>query len=482
MCTTVSTPAPSAPTATRPTALVVVMMVAALMDLLDVTVVNVALPTLRAHLHASPSQLEWIVAGYLLAFGSTLIVWGRIGDLVGRRRVFLAAVAVFGAASLAAGTSGGIEWLIVFRVLQGGAAGALVPQVLATFRTALPPAMRMAAFGVYGAVAGLAAAVGVVLGGVFTQESVLGLGWRAIFLVNVPVAAVVLVAGAVVVPESRPVTSSRLPWPTMVGLPVAFAAIVHPLTEGRAHGWPLWMVAEGVAGVVLLAAAVAVDARRDRVGRPALVRPQQFRVAAFSFGLGVQALFSAALQGFSLAFVLWLQAGHRWTPLHTGLTLLAFSAGAMITAPVAGQLAQTRGRRVLASGAVLLVLGVGVAALPAWRTSPSPSLWAIVPGLVLGGAGLGLLVVPLVNVVLAAVPDDAAGGASGVFSTAQQLGGALGIAVIGSMFFAHERAPHLDTAFGVAAVAACVGYAAAGALSLRLPRRAVSDERLLELG
>src|SRR5664279_4917731 len=192
---------PAVLAARRPTAVIVVMTAAALMDLLDVTVVNVALPTLRARLHATPTQLEWLVAGYLLAFGGTLIVWGRIGDVAGRRRVFLSAVAAFGAASLAAGVAPSIHWLIVFCVIQGAAAGALVPQVLATFRTSLEPTARTLAFGIYGAVAGLAAAAGVVLGGVLTQYRLFGLGWRAIFLVNVPLAAAVLASGLFVVPE-----------------------------------------------------------------------------------------------------------------------------------------------------------------------------------------------------------------------------------------------------------------------------------------
>ena len=470
--------------ARRPVAVIVVMTVAALMDLLDVTVVNVALPTLRARLRSSPTQLEWLVAGYLLAFGATLIVWGRIGDIVGRRRVFLSAVAAFGAASLAAGLAPSIQWLITFRVVQGAAAGALVPQVLATFRSSLEPAARTLAFGIYGAVAGVAAAAGVVIGGVLTQYSLFGLGWRAIFLVNVPVATAVLACGLFLLPETRPDQRRGLDAGPMVMLPVSLAAIVYPLLEGRAHGWPLSMVAILCGGALLLAATVLVEAaqRRRDAGRPLLLNIDQFRITAFTAGIAVQALFSAALQGFSLTFVLWLQVGHGYTPLHTGLTLLAFSAGAVVTAPLAGSLALSRGRGILTLGAGFLVVGVCVLGVPAWRSWAHLSAWTTLTGLAIAGAGLGLLVVPLVNVVLAAVPADTAGGASGTFSTAQQLGGAIGIALVGALFFDHVSDTYLNSAFRAALIAVSIAYAAAGLISLRLPKTAISDDRVAELG
>ena len=470
---------PAQPRSRRPALVIAVMTIAALMDMLDVTVVNVALPTLRTKLHATSTQLEWLIAGYLLAFGATLIVWGRIGDLVGRRRVFLGAVAVFGAASLGAGLSPSIESLICFRLVQGAAAGALVPQVLATFRSSLDHATRIVAFGIYGAVAGLAAAAGVVLGGVLTQYDVLGLGWRAIFFVNVPVALAVLLC-ARLIPESRPGVRGSLDPAPMVLVPLSLAAIVYPLLEGQAHGWPLWgFVVLGV-GVVGLGVAALLE-RKAPADRVPLLNVRQFRIRAFSAGLGVQALFSGALQGMSLAFVLWLQVGHHYTPLHTGLTLLAFSGGAILTAPQSGKLAESRGAGVLMAGAGLLVIGTAMLAIPAWQRSAGVPAWAAFGGLAIAGAGLGLLVVPLVNVVLAAVPVDTAGGASGTFSTAQQVGGALGIAVIGSVFFGHAPGAHLNGAFGAALIGVIAAYAAAGALCLLLPRSALSEEQTIEL-
>jgi EmrB/QacA subfamily drug resistance transporter len=463
----------------RPALVIAVMTVAALMDMLDVTVVNVALPTLRSRLHAGPTQLEWLIAGYLLAFGATLIVWGRVGDLVGRRRVFLAAVAVFGAASLGAGLSTSIGLLIAFRIVAGGAAGALVPQVLATFRSSLDHQQRVLAFGIYGAVAGLAAAAGVVLGGVLTQYSLFGLGWRAIFFVNVPVALAVLLC-APLIPESRRSERRSLDPLPMVLVPASLAAIVYPLLEGQAYGWPAWIFALLIAGLAGLVAATLLD-RRTVAGREPLLHVNQFRLKEFSAGLGVQALFSFALQGMSLTFVLWLQIGHRYTPLHTGLTLLAFSGGAILTAPQSGSLAESHGRRVLVAGAALLSIGTAMLAIKAWQGGDGVPAWALFGGLAVAGAGLGLLVVPLVNVVLAAVPAETAGGASGTFSTAQQVGGALGIAVIGTIFFGHAPGTHLNAAFGVAQVVVIAAYAGAGALCALLPRSALSEEQTLDL-
>jgi MFS family permease len=182
-----------------------------------------------------------------------------------------------------------------------------------------------------------------------------------------------------------------------------------------------------------------------------------------------------------MTFVLWLKLGHGYTPLHTGLTLLAFSAGAIVTAPNAGKSAESHGRVVLMSGAALLVTGMVIVGVPAWRSAEQVNAWYPLTGLFIAGAGLGLLVVPLVNVVLAAVPESAAGGASGLFSTAQQVGGALGVAVIGTVFFDHDHATSLNQSFGTAVLVVIGAYALTGLLSAFLPNRALSEDRVIDL-
>jgi EmrB/QacA subfamily drug resistance transporter len=458
----------------------IVLIVGALMDMIDVTIVNVALPSIQRDLHASATQLEWVVSGYMLAFAATLIIAGNLGDKFGRKRLFLSGAALFGLASLAAGLSGSGAELIAARVVQGAAAAAMAPQVLATFRVIFGRAERGKAFGVYGAMLGFASAIGLVLGGLLTGANLFGWEWRSVFYVNVPVAVAALIAGARLVPETKDPGARRPFVAGAVLLAGSLVAIVYPLLEGRQLAWPAWvwpLMAAGVAGLVVLG---LIEARRTSTTVAPLLRAGLFRVPAFAAGMGVQLAFFAGMQGFFIAFALWLQAGEHFSPLKAGLTAVAFSVGSFIAAPVAVPLAQKAGRRILAGGAVLMVAGIGGVALAAPHVGLNGSPWPIVPGLVVAGAGLALLIIPLVNVVLAAVPAEVAGGASGLFSTAQQLGGALGVALLGSVFFGYLNGHSFEAALVHTAPYAMGAFALCGVLALLLPRTAVSEEALTE--
>jgi len=458
----------------------IVLIVGALMDMIDVTIVNVALPSIRRDLHASATQLEWVVSGYMLAFAATLIIAGNLGDKFGRKRLFLSGAALFGLASLAAGLSGSGAELIAARVVQGAAAAAMAPQVLATFRVIFGRAERGKAFGIYGAMLGFASAIGLVLGGLLTGANLFGWEWRSVFYVNVPVAVAALIAGARFVPETKDPGARRPFVAGAVLLASSLVAIVYPLLEGRQLGWPAWvwpLMAAGVAGLVVLG---LIEARRTSTTVAPLLRAGLFRVPAFAAGMGIQLAFFAGMQGFFIAFALWLQAGEHFSPLKAGLTAVAFSVGSFIAAPVAVPLAQKAGRRILAGGAVLMVACIGGVALAAPHVGLNGSPWPIVPGLVVAGAGLALLVIPLVNVVLAAVPAEVAGGASGLFSTAQQLGGALGVALLGSVFFGYLGGHSFEAALVHTAPYAMGAFALCGVLALLLPRTAVSEEALTE--
>jgi len=458
----------------------IVMIVGALMDMIDVTIVNVALPSIRRDLHASATALEWVVSGYMLAFAAALIIAGNLGDKFGRKRLFLSGAALFGLASLAAGLSGSGAELIAARVVQGAAAAAMAPQVLATFRVIFAREERGKAFGIYGAMLGFASAIGLVLGGLLTEANVFGWEWRSVFFVNVPVAVAALIAGARYVPETRDPAARRPNLPGAVLLAGSLVAIVYPLLEGRQLGWPAWvwlLMAAGVSGLVVLG---RFEARPSGRSVAPLLRTELFRVPAFAAGMGIQLAFFAGMQGFFLAFALWLQAGEHFSPLKAGLTAVAFSVGSFVAAPFAVPLAQKAGRRILAGGAALMVAGIGGVALAASHVGLNGSPWPIVPGLVVAGAGLALLIVPLVNVVLAAVPAEVAGGASGLFSTAQQLGGALGVALLGTIFFGYLGAHSFEAALVHTAPYAMGAFALCGVLSLLLPRTAVSEEALTE--
>ena len=458
----------------------IVLITGALMDMIDVTIVNVALPTIRHDLRASATQLEWVVSGYMLAFAAVLIIAGNLGDLLGRKRVFLFGVAAFGLASLGAGLAGSGAELITARFVQGAAAAAMAPQVLATFRVIFTGPERGKAFGIYGAMLGFASAVGLVLGGVLTDANLFGWSWRSVFFVNIPVSACALIAGLRLVPETRDPAARRPDVPGAILLASSLVAIVYPLLEGRQLGWPAWVWLMLSAGVAGLGALGLIEARRHGRRTAPLLRAGLFRVPAFAAGLGVQLAFSAGLQGFFLSFALWLQAGELFSPLKSGLTLVAFSVGSFIGAPAAVPLAQRHGRSVLAAGGVLMVAGIAGVALAARHVGVHGSPWPITPGLVVAGAGLALLVIPLVNVVLAAVPVEVAGGASGLFSTAQQLGGALGVALLGTVFFGYLSGHSFQAALVHVAPYAMGAFALCAVLSMLLPRTAVSEESVTE--
>ena len=464
----------------------IVMIVGALMDMIDVTIVNVALPSIRRDLHADAAQLEWVVSGYMLAFAATLIIAGNFGDLFGRKRMFLFGAGLFGLASLGAGLSMSGTELIAARVVQGAAAAAMAPQVLATFRAIFSGEERGKAFGIYGVMLGVASAVGLLLGGVLTDANLFGWGWRSVFFVNVPVAACTLIAGVRLVPETRDPAAGRPNLPGAVLLAGSLVAIVYPLLEGRQLGWPAWiwpLIGAGLAGLCALG---MFEARRSgrqvhgAQGVAPLLRAGLFRIPAFAAGLGIQLAFMAGLQGFFLAFTLWLQIGEQFSPLKAGLTAVAFSIGSFAGAPVAVPLAQRHGRRVLASGALLMAAGLAGVAVAAGHIGVNGSPWPVVPGLAVAGAGLALLIIPLVNVVLAAVPVEVAGGASGLFSTAQQLGGALGVALFGTVFFGYLSSHTFEAALIHTAPYAIGAFALCAVLSLLLPRTAVSEHALTE--
>ncbi|MGW7403713.1 MFS transporter [Streptomyces sp. NPDC054833] len=476
MSTTLTT---TPPTAAQPHprrwAAAVVMMIAALMDLLDVTIVNVAIPSIGRDLHASASELQWLVSAYLLGFAATLIVSGHLGDRLGRRALFLAGTAGFGAASLACGVAQSPGQLIAARAVQGVMAAVLVPQVLGSFRTLFRGKERGAAFGMYGAVAGFASAVGLLLGGLLTDADLFGWGWRSVFLVNVPVAVGTFVGGLLLVPATRERSAGR---PDVLGslvLAAGLVAIVLPLVQGRENGWPLWgwiCLVAGTAGVVGLG--VYEARRRERAGTVPLLPARAFRLPAFSVGVLVQLLFSVGMQGFFLVFAIWLQGSEGYTPMQAGVVTVAFSVGGFLTAPAADGLAVKYGRTVLGAGALMMAGGFGwVWAAVHGASAAHTGAWPLVPGLVIAGAGLGFLVVPLVNVVLSAVPAELAGGASGIFSTAQQFGGALGAAVVGTVFFDHVG-EGMTEALGAAMPWVAGGFLVCAGLCAALPRRAVA--------
>jgi EmrB/QacA subfamily drug resistance transporter len=447
-----------------------VLITATLMDLIDATIVNVALPTIQRDLHASPAELEWTSAAYLLAFAAALITTARLGDLRGRKRVFLAAVAVFGASSLLCALARSPAELIAARAVQGLAAAGIAPQALATVQATFGGRDRATVFGLFGIAGGLAQALGVTLGGVLTAANLGGLGWRTIFLVNVPIAVALTALGARVVPETRVPGATRPGLLAAIALSGGLSAIVFPLLEGRSYGWPAWCWPCLAAGVITLGALALAEARRRRPRTEPLLPAGLFRIRSFSAGLAVQLLAFGGYSGFMLTYTLWLQDGQGYTPLRTGLVTLAFAAGSLPSALAVGSLTARHGRNLLAAGCALFAIGAAGVLTAAQASHGTVPVWTLIPGLLACGAAINLIMPPLGILVLSAAPPRYAGTASGILSTTQQFGGALGIAALGTIFFIQPPASGYTTALTASAATVAAILAASAALSLTLPR------------
>jgi EmrB/QacA subfamily drug resistance transporter len=426
-----------------------VVLVAGFMDLLDVTIVNVAIPSILRDLNASYAQVEWVVAAYVLGFAALLITGGRLGDIYGRKRLFVIGVAGFTLASLLCGVAGSPEMLIVARFVEGAMAGLMVPQILAIIHASFPPEERGQAFGAWGGTLGMASVAGLVIGGLLVRWNPAGLEWRSIFLVNMPVGLAALVAAWLFVRESR---AKSAPRPDLIGMALAAAGVVmlvYPLYEGRSLGWPAWLFALIAAGLGVLAVFVAYERQRSRtVGSP-LVEMRLFRFRGFTVGLAAWALFWVALGGFFILWTLYMQVGLGWSPLHAGLTAAAFAVGAAAGSAMSVQFLVPRfGRRVLMAGALVNALSFAGYALLISHQGPSITSWQMLVPLLGSGFGFGLVVAAMVDLVLTDVPVQDAGSGSGLLTTLQQVGAALGVALAGVLFFAllaHGSGHGVDT-------------------------------------
>ncbi|WP_308165890.1 MFS transporter [Actinomadura sp. NEAU-AAG7] len=412
------------------------VLVAGFMDLLDATIVNVAIPSIQRDLDAQYASIEWMVSAYLLAFASVLITGGRLGDIVGRKRMFLIGVLGFTVASTLCGIAPTPGVLIASRFLQGAMAALMVPQILAIIHVTFPPEERGKVFGLFGGIIGSAAVAGPILGGILVEANLWGLQWRPIFLVNIPVGVIVSILAWRVLRESKSPTAAKLDLLGVVLVTAAVLLVIYPLTEGRANGWPLWGYLMMVSAIPVLAVFIVYERRRTAtVGSP-LVVLRLFKARAFDGGLLVWLLFQVALGAFFFVWTLYMQFGLGWTALHAGLTAVSFALGASPAAGISIQVLTPKfGRKVVMAGALLNAAGFGAYIWAIHHYGTDITSWEMVPPLVLSGFGFGLVVAPITDIVLSGVPTRDAGSASGLFNTTQQLGAALGIALVGVLMF-----------------------------------------------
>lgn len=394
--------------------------------ILDFFIVNVAIPTMQRDLRAGPAAVEWVVAGYALAYGSGLVLGGRLGDVFGRRRMFALGLALFTLASVACGLAPDAGSLVAARVVQGAAAAVLAPQVLAVIRTAYSGAAQARAVNAYALTMGLAAVFGQLAGGLLIQADLFGLGWRACFLINLPIGVVALAATWRVIPESRAAGAVRLDLGGAALVTLALAATLLPLIEGREQGWPVWTWVSFALAVALLLAYA-----RRRHDSP-LIDLALFRERAVTAGLLTNLAFSMGMAAYFLIFAMYSQEGRGLDALQAGLVFTPIGAGYLAASLAAPRLAARFGRQIIAFGG--LTRAVSLAVLLVAVAGNAPIGW-LVPVLAVDGAGMGLVLSPIMGTVLSRVAPHHAGGAAGALTTAQQVGGALGVGIIGIVFY-----------------------------------------------
>ena len=415
-----------------------VLLIGMFMSLLDATIVNVALPTIRTSLSANEATLSWIISGYALAFGLVLIPAGRLGDRFGHKWIFVTGLALFTVASLACGLAQDSTQLVVARVIQGLAGGIYLPAVTAFIQLLFTGKTRGTAFAVMGAVIGVSSALGPIIGGLLIQAFGEKEGWRYVFDVNVPIGIVALVAAVILLPTGAASTkaSGGVDWIGLVLLAGGLVAILVPLIEGQTLGWPLWTYVLIAGGVVLIVLFALWEIWYTKRGQSPLVPPHLYSHAAFTGGTILALVYFAAFTSIFFSISILWQSGLGHTALESGFVSIPFAVGSILGASQSSRLAPILGRRVLVIGVGMLTVGLTAVWLVLLLV-PAADLtsWALLGPLLTAGIGSGLFIAPNAQFIVATVDPQEAGAASGVVGTMQRLGSAVGIAVIGSVFF-----------------------------------------------
>ncbi|MFF2651856.1 MFS transporter [Streptomyces sp. NPDC058045] len=430
-------PGPDVPPDRRRWIALAVVMTAAFMDLVDVTIVNIAIPSIERDTGATFGQIQWITAGYALAFAAGLITGGRLGDIHGRRRLFLLGIGGFTLASALCGLAQSPETLVASRILQGGMAALMVPQVLAIVHATFPARERGKVFGLFGAIVGLGAVSGPLLGALLTEWNLLGLGWRPIFLINLPVGIAGLLLGRRFITESKAPRALRLDLPGVALVILGLLMLLYPLTRGRELHWPLWGHLLMAGSLPVFALLIRHERRKTRRDGSPLVELSLFRVRSFAAGIAAQLAFGVVCGIFFLVWTLYLQLGLGWSALKAGLAGVPFSVSVSVAAALSVQRLVPRfGRKVIQAGTLAMAAGIGLYIAEAGHYGTAITPWQTAPPLIVMGLGMGLIVAPLTDAVLADVPREHSGSASGLINTVQQMGNALGLGLVSLVFFA----------------------------------------------
>ncbi|MEU4118501.1 MFS transporter [Kitasatospora sp. NPDC028055] len=427
-----------------------VLLSASFMGILDVLIVNVAAPSIQRDLGADFADIQLVISGYVLAYAATLATGGRLGDSYGQKPLLLAGLLAFTALSAGCAAAPSVGVLIGLRIGQGLAASLMLPQVLSLIQVIVPVGERGRALALYAATLGLGAVAGQLVGGALIRADLFALGWRSVFLVNVPVGLLAAACVPALVPATRPVRR-RFDLPGLLLTGAAMALLVYPLIQGSDDGWPVWVWPAFAGSALSLAALWRVERRRESAGRVALMPPALFRDRGFRIGLGAALAFYAGNYGLFLLLAYVFQDGLRLSPFASGVAFLPLGAGFAV-ASLSGRRMVRRygpvvlpvGAGVMAAGYLLLVLTL----LPGPTRSGPVEALAMAPSLLVGGVGQGLVSAPLLGAVLATVRPGQAGAGSGIVLTVNQLASSLGVAVVGAVFVVLLGADPQDSSAG----------------------------------
>jgi EmrB/QacA subfamily drug resistance transporter len=455
---------------------VVVVMTANIMDAMDATIANIAGPSVRQDLGGGASTLQWISAGYTLAFAVLLIAGARLGDIFGRRRVFLVGLAGFTLFSAVCAAAPSMPVLIASRALQGAFGALMIPQGFGFLKQVFPDQAEFnQAMGYLGPATGLPLLAAPVLAGALIDANLWHVGWRLVFLINVPIGVVALALAIPALPDTarRPGLKLDVGGVWLIGL--ALVAIIYPLIQGRADGWPLWILALLAVGLLLLFAFLRYErGHQDH----ALIEPTLLKNRTYLSGLAVLLFFFGGFSGLLLCVSLYGQLGEGWSPIHAGLALTPMVIGMIIGLTASFALVKRLGRHLLHIGILLIAAGDTTVALTL-TTAHTASAWDLVPGLLLAGLGAGASFAQLFGFVLNTVNMDEVGSASGVLEATQQLSTSLGVAVLGTIFFSVFD-HHLPTdALQITAWACLAPLVGAFLLVFGLPMRALDEQAQL---
>jgi MFS family permease len=435
----------------------------------DAFIDNVAIPTIAIELHASAAQIEAVIAIYLIAYATLVVTGGRLGDIYGTRNVFIAGVAGFTVTSLWCGLAQSGPELIAARLAQGATAALMVPQVLATIHLLFADAARARAFGIYGIVLGLAGATGFLLGGLLVTLDLAGLGWRAVFFVNVPFGAVIMATAFRIMPTVPRRPGTRLDMPGAIVLFLGLLCLIGPLLFGHDVHWSLavWLVM--AVGAVIIAAFLRLERRVARSGGMPLIDLSLLADKAFMRGLAAVFCFFFANLSFYLVMTIYMQKGLHIPPLQAGLVFLPLALTFVVASRHSGVRARHRGTLVLIEGCAVQIAGLAALVVAIeWIDTPSAIMLALV--LTIFGYGQGLVMAPLSSAVLSTVKPASAGAGSGMYGTTAQIANAAGVAAIGAVFFAVESAWSARPALLAAVVLFALSILACAAFLTRMRR------------